>query len=202
MTSVRNTIGDPMDVFDLWYSEMLISVMGSLKDPAAMTLATCSEQGVPSARVVLLKRYDRGGFEFFTNLKSRKGREIAANPLVALVFDWRYIGRQVRVEGTATFLSASESDAYYASRPRESRIGAWCSKQSMVLEDRNELLMQFESMTRRFEGQDVPRPEFWGGIRVIPHVVEFWTESEHRLHLRKQYSKTDDGGWKCEELYP
>ncbi|MCU7611346.1 pyridoxamine 5'-phosphate oxidase [Anaplasma capra] len=199
---VQKASSSPMDVFSAWYSEMLQATESHMGEPAAMVLATCDVQGKPSARVVLLKKYGKLGFEFFTNFESRKGKEIAGNPNVALVFDWRHMGRQVRVEGSAVPLSASESDAYHASRSRESRIGALCSKQSMVLNSREELLAQFNCMLREFEGKEIPRPEYWGGIRVVPRMVEFWEEGEHRLHSRKQYSMGDDGAWSCAELYP
>ncbi len=159
---VREADSSPMDVFGLWYSEMLQATGAHMREPSAMVLATCDVQNRPSARVVLLKKYGEAGFEFVTNFNSRKGREIADNPQVALVFDWRHIGRQVRVEGLATLMDASESDAYHASRSRESKISAWCSQQSAVLESRKLLLEQFERERQRFDGQEIPRPT--GGV--------------------------------------
>ncbi|WP_041651589.1 pyridoxamine 5'-phosphate oxidase [Anaplasma centrale] len=192
-----------MDIFGLWYSEMLqAAAEGHVHEPSAMVLATCDAQNRPSARVVLLKKYGEAGFEFVTNFDSRKGREIANNPQVALVFDWRYIGKQVRVEGVATLVDTHESDTYHASRSRESKISAWCSKQSTILESRELLLEQFEREQQRFEGQEIPRPEHWGGIRVIPRVVEFWEDGAYRLHSRKRYSLGDDGTWSSVNLYP
>ncbi|WP_081264061.1 pyridoxamine 5'-phosphate oxidase [Anaplasma phagocytophilum] len=192
--------GDPMSIFGLWYEEVLR--VKSVREPSAMVLATCDSENRPSARVVLLKRYSDAGFEFYTNLESRKAREIALNPCVSLVFDWRHIYKQVRVEGIAEFMDVSESDAYFASRSRESQIGAWCSRQSMILEDRDVLLSKIELMEREYEGREIPRPKFWGGIRVVPNVIEFWMDGKHRLHDRRQYSKNIDGTWTSVYLYP
>ncbi|MDB1135369.1 pyridoxamine 5'-phosphate oxidase [Candidatus Anaplasma sp. TIGMIC] len=195
-----NICDDPMIIFGSWYEEML-QVEG-IKEPAAMVLATCDIESRPSARVVLLKKYSDAGFEFVTNLESRKAQEMAASPYVALVFDWRFMQRQVRVEGVASFVSSAESDAYHASRPRDSQLSAWCSKQSRVLEDRGKFLAEVEIMRQKFEGRDIPRPQYWGGIRVVPHAMEFWTDGKHRLHDRKYYTRNSDGTWKCVVLYP
>ncbi|CAN7940075.1 unnamed protein product, partial [Ixodes pacificus] len=179
----------PVDIFDLWYKKVVQTAHYS--EPSAMVLATCDENGHPSARVVLLKRYSKKGFEFFTNYQSKKGKEIVANPAVALVFDWRHVSRQVRIEGVAEFLTSEESDAYYFSRPRASQISAWCCKQSNILENRDDLLVQIRVTEERFAGRQVPRPQYWGGFRVVPHLIEFWQEGEHRLHTRMQYKKSD-----------
>ena len=189
----------PMKIFEEWHGEMLET--GGIREPSAMVLTTC-ENNRPSARVVLLKGYSEAGFEFFTNFQSRKGRELQNNPFVSLVFDWRTVNRQVRVEGIAGLMTPAESDKYHASRSRDSQISAWCSKQSMVLESREKLLEEFEIAKKKFEGKEVPRPEHWGGVRVVPYVVEFWQNCEHRLHDRKRYRKDENNVWVYEILYP
>ena len=197
---MNNSSDDPMTIFSQWYEEML--KVGGVREPSAMVLSTCNTENRPSSRVVLLKKYSDLGFEFFTNYESRKGREIAANPHVALVFDWRNIRRQVRVEGIAKFMSDCESDVYHKTRSRDSQLGVMCSQQSMVMTDRQELFRRFERVKRQFWGKEVPRPKHWGGIRVVPYSVEFWTDGEHRLHDRKQYVRNPDGTWSYVYLYP
>jgi pyridoxamine 5'-phosphate oxidase len=167
----------------------------------AMTLATVGRDGRPSARVVLLRRLDERGLTFFTNRTSRKGEELAAIPAAAVVFHWRELGRQVRVEGPVEEISDEESDAYWQSRPRASRVAAWASPQSAPLADRADLEARVAETERRFEGTDVPLPGFWGGYRVIPESVELWEHHDDRLHDRILYVRAA-GGWRRKRLAP
>jgi pyridoxamine 5'-phosphate oxidase len=170
-------------------------------EPTAMTLATADAAGRPSARTVLLKDADSGGFVFYTNLNSRKGRQLAENQAVALVFWWRETAEQVLVEGSVEPVSVVEADAYFASRPRGSQIGAWASLQSQALDSRQTLVDRVAEIEARYEGREVPRPEHWSGFRVRPYRVEFWYGREHRLHERVCY-ELDDQGWRERLLYP
>lgn len=172
-----------------------------LPEPNAMTLATVSADGRPSARVVLLKGFDERGFVFYTNLESRKGRELAANPYAALCFHWMPLEQQVRVEGRIEKVSDAEADAYFATRPRGAQIGAWASKQSRTLATREELEARVKAVEEKFAGRDVPRPPFWSGFRVIPERLEFWQSRQSRLHDRTVYSKQGNK-WIIEKLYP
>ena len=191
---------DPIKLFNLWYEEML---KVPCKEPTAMVLATCSKDLKPSARVVLLKQYSNQGFVFFTNVNSRKGQEIKNNPYVALVFDWRHISKQVRIEGKIEMLPDEDSDKYYASRSRGSQIGAWCSNQSSILENREHFIDSIESMTKKFSDKPIPRPSYWVGMIVIPVLIEFWQEGLYRIHTRYQYTKKDNKReWDVVELYP
>ncbi|CEI84873.1 pyridoxamine 5'-phosphate oxidase [Ehrlichia minasensis] len=193
---------DPIELFDLWYNEILAFPLKG-KDPTAMVLATCSKDLKPSARVVLLKKHSDQGFVFFTNINSRKGREITENPFAALVFDWSYIAKQVRIEGEVKILSYQDTDEYYASRPIGSQIGAWCSKQSSVLEDRADFLKSIEKMTAEFHGKSIPRPNYWVGMVVVPILMEFWQEGLNRIHTRYQYTRSSNMDvWNVVELYP
>jgi pyridoxamine 5'-phosphate oxidase len=167
----------------------------------AVALATADVSGAPSARMVLLKGVDAGGFVFFTSYESRKARELQANPRAALCFFWPTLGSQVRVEGTVTRVSGEESDAYFATRPRESQLGAWASRQSARLDSRAELLLRVAGVVARFVGRSVPRPETWGGYRIAPRRIEFWTSQAHRLHDRVLYTWEPDG-WTSERLFP
>ena len=172
-------------------------------EPTAMTVATVDPQGRVSARSVLLKELDGRGFVFYTNLKSNKGRALLAHPQCALLFLWKTLERQVQVkiEGVAERVTHAEADAYFASRPRLSQIGAWASRQSQTLASRDELLARVEEFEHRFESQDVPRPPYWSGFRVVPDTIEFWYGREYRLHDRVRYELVD-GDWRKRGLYP
>jgi pyridoxamine 5'-phosphate oxidase len=188
---------DPYRVFKVWFEEAMRS---GIQLPEAMTLATATRDGRPSARMVLYKGISDGGFVVFTNYESRKARELAAEPRAALCFYWPAIGVQVRAEGATERLTAAESDAYFATRPRGSQIGAWASRQSQPLASRDELLARVAEAEARFPGA-VPRPAFWGGYRLTPVRIEFWRASEARLHDRAVYERTGSG-WKVHRLFP
>ena len=170
-------------------------------DHSAVTLATADAAGRPSARVVLVRAFDDEGIVFYTNYASRKAREIALNPHAALCFYWHWLEEQVRVEGAVVRASREESDAYFSSRPRDSQLGAWASQQSQPLPTRDELEQRLESVRSEFEGRNVPRPEFWGGFRLIPDRFEFWKAGHARLHERTRYALVPDG-WVVDHLYP
>ena len=195
---------DPIKLFDTWLTEARVS---ELNDPEAMALATADAQGRPSVRMVLLKGHDERGFVFYTNLDGRKGGELAANPEAALLFHWKSLRRQVRIEGPVEPVSEMEADAYFASRGRDSRLGAWASEQSRALPDRATFEARFEAMRARFEGGDVPRPPRWSGFRVIPRAIELWQDRAHRLHERRLFTRTgpldsEVSGWTESMLYP
>lgn len=170
-------------------------------EPAAVTLATATSDGKPSVRVVLLKSSDESGFVFYTNLDSRKAKELRANPFAALCFYWEPIHYQVRVEGPVKLVSEDEADSYFATRPRGSQIGAWASKQSAVLPKKRTLMFRFLKYQEQFLGKEVPRPSFWSGFRLIPQRIEFWQRQENRLHVRQLYNKENDS-WVISSLYP
>lgn len=170
-------------------------------EPAAMTLATAGADGKPSARVVLLKGFDERGFVFYTNLESKKGKELKANPYAALCFYFPPLYQQVRVEGRVEQVSDSEADAYFATRPRGSQIGAWASRQSAPLASREQLEADFKTIEEKFAGREMPRPPFWSGFRLIPERMEFWESRENRLHDRTLYSR-QNSEWLVEKLYP
>lgn len=190
---------DPIRQFRNWFEE---AVAAQLPEPYAMTLATAAPDGAPSARIVLLRGADDHGFSFFTNYDSRKGREIATNPRASLVFFWHELERQVRVDGEVEKTSAEESDEYFESRPHGSKLGAWASPQSIVIEDRAELVRRFREVEERFPDGAIPRPPHWGGYRVIPQAVEFWQGRPSRLHDRISYRRGSSGGWIIERLSP
>jgi len=189
---------DPFTLFHTWFDQALA---GGLNEPNAFTLATCTTDGKPSARAVLLKHLDDRGFTFFTNYDSRKGREIEANPDVAMVFVWDELERQVRIEGRAERVSREESDAYYRVRPLGSRLGAWASPQSAVIPDRQFLERQHAELLKRYPDGEPPRPENWGGYRVVPNAFEFWQGRPSRLHDRILFRRSP-GGWVVERLAP
>ena len=189
---------DPVAQFDAWFAE---AVAAGVPSPEAMTLATATPDGVPSARMVLLKGHGPDGFRFFTNRESRKGGELAGNPHAALVLYWQPLDRQVRVEGTVERLSDEDSFAYFASRPRGSRIGAWSSPQSRPVPDRDELERRYAQTDARFPGEQVPLPPFWGGYRVVPAAMEIWQGRDNRFHDRARYERGPDG-WHRRRLGP
>jgi pyridoxamine 5'-phosphate oxidase len=188
---------DPMRQFRAWMDE---AIAAKLPEPTAMTLATVSERGRPSGRIVLLKAADERGFVFFTNYNSRKGRELAANPVAALTFLWKELERQVRIEGTVEKVSAAESSAYYDTRPLGSRIGAWASPQSDAIASRAWLEERWSELAQRY-GESPERPPHWGGYRVIPDYLEFWQGRASRLHDRIAYSRSGNA-WKIARLAP
>jgi pyridoxamine 5'-phosphate oxidase len=188
---------DPFALFRRWYD---LAITMDLPEPNAMTLATISADGKPSARIVLLKGLDHG-FTFFTNYQSRKGRELAAHPLAALVFFWHALERQVRIEGRVEKVTDQESDDYYRIRPLGSRLGAWASEQSGVIADRSILEKQHAELMAKYPDSNVPRPPHWGGYRVLPEVMEFWQGRPNRLHDRLRYTKTATA-WRRERLAP
>ncbi|MBV8237139.1 MAG: pyridoxamine 5'-phosphate oxidase [Sphingomonas sp.] len=190
---------DPFALFDAWYAEARAS---EPNDSNAMALATADAAGRPSVRMVLLKGHGRDGFVFYTNREGRKAGELAANPHAALLFHWKSLRRQIRIEGAVTLASDAESDAYFATRSRDSQLGAWASDQSRPLDARATFEARFAAMEARFAGQDVPRPPFWGGYRVVPERIEFWQDRAHRLHERRLFLPDGAGGWSEGLLYP
>jgi pyridoxamine 5'-phosphate oxidase len=190
---------DPFALFDSWFAEARAS---EINDPEAMALATADEDGRPSVRMVLLKGHGPDGFVFYTNQRSRKGEELAANPRAALLFHWKPLRRQIRVEGPVSIVSSEEADAYFASRSRDSQIGAWASNQSWSLPSRAEFENKYAQLRDKFDGDDIPRPPHWGGFRVIPESFEFWSDRPHRLHERRLFTRAAEGGWSEGLLYP
>jgi len=190
----------PFSLSQRWLEEAEAS---EINDPTAMSLATVNADGLPSLRMVLLKGCDEQGFVFFTNFESRKGANLLENPNAALLFHWKSLRRQLRVEGRVEVVSDEEADAYFASRPRASRIGAWASKQSRPMEGRFEFEAEIARYTAKFGAGVIPRPDFWSGFRLVPKYFEFWRDRKFRLHERKTYTLNDQGqGWDIEEIYP
>jgi pyridoxamine 5'-phosphate oxidase len=189
---------DPIALFDAWFAEARAS---EPNDPEAVALASATADGRPSLRMVLMKAHGPDGFVFYTNQRSRKGEELAHNPRAALLFHWKSLRRQVRIEGPVSVVSCEEADSYFASRSRDSQLGAWASNQSWSLPSRGEFEKRYEEMRAKFGGMDVPRPPHWGGFRLIPESMEFWTDRPHRLHERRLF-KRDGDGWSEGLLYP
>jgi pyridoxamine 5'-phosphate oxidase len=190
---------DPMDQFTVWWND---ATKSEIEEVNAMTLATATKNGMPSARIVLLKGYDPTGFIFFTNYQSHKGQELEENPHACLVFFWKELERQVRIEGTVEKISEKESDLYFQSRPRGSRIGAWASPQSTVIPGREFIEKNSSEMETKYADEAVPRPPHWGGYLVRPRLIEFWQGRSNRLHDRIRYRKSDSGNWTIERLAP
>ena len=191
--------GDPLSLIRAWYDE---AEAEGLFEPDAMALATASPDGMPSVRIVLLKGIDARGLRFFTNYGSRKGRELDANPRAAVTIHWATMHRAVRAEGPVERLTAEESDAYFASRGRASRLGAWASRQGTPIPDRETLEAAFAAADERYPGEQVPRPEYWGGYRLVPDAVELWQGRPNRLHDRQHFLREPGGGWRSERLSP
>jgi pyridoxamine 5'-phosphate oxidase len=197
--SEKEVPGDPIQQFEQWWNEAIAS---GIEEPNAMTVATASGDGVPSARIVLLKGFDKKGFVFFTNYNSFKGRQLLENPRACLVFFWKELERQVRITGLVEKVSTQESDEYFNSRPAGSRIGAWASPQSQAIAGRDWLQQNEEDIRRQFGEKKIERPPYWGGYRVRPVSIEFWQGRPNRLHDRIQYSLQDDANWNIERLAP
>lgn len=196
--SEGDVAANPIDQFRRWWDQ---AVKSNIDEVNAMTIATCTPEGKPSARMVLLKHVHDNGFVFFTNYSSRKGHEITGNPNVALVFFWKELERQIRIEGTVEKVSDAESDEYFQSRPRESRIGAWVSHQSTVIPSRESLQHSQQEIEKEYEGKEIPRPPFWGGFLVKPFRMEFWQGRPGRLHDRIVYTRAGKD-WKISRLAP
>lgn len=194
-----DTVDNPINQFSIWWNEAIESEIDEVN---AMTLATANKHGLPSARIVLLKGFSQDGFVFYTNYHSHKGSELLENPNAALVFFWKELERQIRIEGTVKKCSALESDAYFQSRPEGSKIGAWASPQSSVIKNRIVLEENVLHFQQKFYNENIPRPESWGGYIVKPNLIEFWQGRSNRLHDRIQYKILGNGSWLKERLAP
>lgn len=190
---------NPMELFERWLGE---AIKAEIPDPSAMTVATVDENGQPSQRIVLLKDVSDAGFVFYTNLGSRKAKELAQNPKVSCHFPWFFMERQVRVCGVAEKLSMKENARYFFSRPKDSQLAAFASKQSKPISSRELLTTQFSQMKAKFANKDLPMPDFWGGFRIVPHQIEFWQGGEDRLHDRYEYNRNSEGDWSTRRLMP
>ena len=191
---------DPLELFADWYEE---AKKNELNDPNAMSLATVDINGIPSVRIVLLKGFDVDGFVFYTNFQSRKANEFKNNPNVAVCFHWKSLQRQVRIEGQVSKVSDKEADEYFKSRARLSRLGAWASKQSEILESRDHLLARLKTFEEKYDGETIPRPSHWSGNRIAAKKIEFWEDGKFRLHDRFIFERQSiDGPWTKARLYP
>ena len=190
---------DPFQLFDEWFAEARES---EPNDPNSMALATADREGQPHVRMVLLKAHGPDGFVFYTNEDSAKGAQLRENPRAALLFHWKSLRRQVRIEGSVEPVADAEADAYFATRSRDSQLGAWASDQSRPLESRAHFEARYEEVKRRFEAEAVPRPDYWGGFRLLPVIFEFWQDRPHRLHERRIFVAQNDGSWDEGLLYP
>lgn len=199
MPADESSVRSPFDQFRTWMAE---AEQSEPNDPNAMIVATSTPDGHPSLRAILLKGIDERGFVFYTNQESRKGVELAANPNVALLFHWKSLRRQIRIEGTVEHVTDAEADTYYASRPRISRLGAWASLQSRPLENRALLEASLAEMEQRFPDEIIPRPSYWSGYRVLPGRFEFWQDMPYRLHDRTVYLRSREGNWNQIKLFP
>lgn len=193
-------LSDPFDLFARWFSEAREQLGDEIA--TSLTLATASRDGMPSARVVLLKDAAPEGFTFYTNLGSNKARELEVNPRASMCFHWAPFGRQVRIQGGATRVTEREADAYFSTRPRDSQLGAWASRQSEPLDSRHALLERVASLAEQFGPDEIPRPSFWSGFRIEPSRYEFWLKGDYRLHDRRVYFRGTSGGWDRMRLYP
>lgn len=194
-----DVVADPIKQFEKWWNEATHS---NIEEVNAMTLATSTSTGKPSARIVLLKGFDKNGFVFFTNYNSHKAAEIAENAQVALVFFWKELERQVRIEGTVVKASNEDSDTYFDSRPEGSKIGAWASPQSKIIASREVIETNMKEIQNNFGGKEIERPDFWGGYVVKPVLIEFWQGRSSRLHDRLQYNRCENNTWKIQRLAP
>jgi pyridoxamine 5'-phosphate oxidase len=190
---------NPFEQFKIWFDQALFA---QLPEPNAMTIATATTNGKPSARMVLLKDYDERGFVFYTNYESNKGQQLVKNPWGAIAFWWAELERQVRIEGRVEKVSPAESEAYFHSRPKASQLGAWASNQSQVIDSREVLERRLQQLKEEYENKEVPRPPNWGGFRVIPTEIEFWQGRPSRLHDRLLYQRSEDGSWRIQRLSP
>lgn len=190
---------NPIKQFDRWWQDAIAS---DIDEVNALTLATTSSDGKPSARIVLLKGYDSNGFVFFTNYESRKGKELAENPAGCMIFFWKELERQVRIDGTINKVSEAESDAYFFSRPAGSQVGAWVSPQSTVIESRDIIEQRLQQFQQQFAESPITRPPHWGGYQLVPEAIEFWQGRPSRLHDRLRYTRQEDQQWKMERLAP
>lgn len=189
----------PFSLFDVWLKDAIAS---NIPDPTAMTVATVSSDGQPSQRIVLLKEVSDAGFVFFTNLGSRKAKELDKNPKVSCHFPWFFMERQVSVRGVVEKLSLKENASYFFSRPKDSQLAAYASKQSHPISSRELLMTQFAQLKDKFSNRTLPVPDFWGGFRIVPHQIEFWQGGEDRLHDRFEYTRNDSEGWSTQRLMP
>ncbi len=190
---------NPFDQFEKWFND---AIEANIDLPDAMTLATATPNGIPSARMVVLRGLDRKGFCFYTDYDSQKGSELAANPHAAAVFYWRELDRQVRISGTIVKMTDTESDAYFASRPRDSQLAVWTERQTVVISGREHLEQNFKKAKLTYADKHIPRPTHWGGYRLMPTMFEFWQGSPSRLHDRIRYTLIEDGNWTIETLSP